>query len=178
MGVFAANGYRLADCQDIADQAGVGKGTVYRHFSTKEALFSASLREGMEQLREHVETAAARVEDPLAKLKAAFHAYLAFFDETPALIELILLERAEFRSLRTSMYFSYSEADRGIWLPLLQQLKDQGRLRVDEPDLALDTLGVIAFGSAVSDRLNADGPSLSDRAEQLFDIFQSGVIRD
>ena len=174
--VFSDYGYRLADCQEVANRAGVGKGTIYRHFDTKEALFIGCLRHGLDQLRERVEAAASEVSDPLDKLRAAFRAYFAFFDEQPQVVELFILERAELRQRGASMYFSYSEADRAVWLPVIQALMDAGRLRAADPDLVLDTLGVLAFGSVVSDRLSVGEQSLGQRADQLFDIFQHGVL--
>ncbi len=40
---FAARGYAGADVERIAERAGVGKGTVYRHFPRKRDLFFAAL---------------------------------------------------------------------------------------------------------------------------------------
>jgi len=175
--VFSDQGYRQADCQEVADRAGVGKGTVYRYFDTKESLFIACLGHALDRLRARVEAAASQVEKPLAKLHAAFRAYFAFFDDQPEVVELFILERAEFGERGASMYFSYSEADREVWLPVIRALGDGGHLRVDDPDLVLDTLGVLAFGAVISDRLNVGAPSLGERADQLFDIFQNGVFR-
>lgn len=175
--VFAEAGYRHADCQEVADRAGVGKGTLYRHFATKEALFLACLSHGLDQLRARVEAAALGCDEPLAKLHAAFHAYFGFFDKHPEVVELVILERAEFADRGTSMYFSYSEGDRKVWLPVIRALSASGQLRVDDPDLVLDTLGVLAFGAVISDRLNVAAPSLGERADQFFDIFQYGVLR-
>ncbi len=174
--VFSERGYRQADCQEVADLAGVGKGTVYRYFDTKEALFTGCLGHALDQLRARVETAALQVDEPLAKLQAAFHAYFAFFDDHPEVVELFILERAELGERGASMYFSYSEADREKWLPVIRSLRDAGQLRIDDPDLVLDTLGVLAFGAVVSDRLNVGAPSLGERADQLFDIFGHGVF--
>ena len=42
---FAELGFRGADVQVIADRAGVGKGTVYRYFHSKEDLFWATTYE-------------------------------------------------------------------------------------------------------------------------------------
>jgi len=175
--VFSDHGYRQADCQEVADRAGVGKGTIYRHFETKESLFLACLAHALDRLRERVEAAAAEVDEPLAKLHAAFRAYFAFFDDQPEVVELFILERAEFGERGASMYFSYSEADREVWLPVIRALRDGRQLRVDDPDLVLDTLGVLAFGAVISDRLNVGAPSLGERADQLFDIFRNGVFR-
>jgi AcrR family transcriptional regulator len=48
-------GYRKVTVADVADRAGVGKGTVYLHWSSKLELFGAVLvREGVAVGREHV----------------------------------------------------------------------------------------------------------------------------
>jgi len=49
---FAAEGLAVP-IDEIARRAGVGAGTVYRHFPTKEALFQAIVTNRMEQLVEH-----------------------------------------------------------------------------------------------------------------------------
>jgi AcrR family transcriptional regulator len=47
--VFGEHG-REAQMDDVARRAGVGVGTVYRHFPTKEALVDAVVREGFEEI--------------------------------------------------------------------------------------------------------------------------------
>jgi AcrR family transcriptional regulator len=59
--VFAAEGFHGADVQVIADRAGVGKGTVYRCFPTKEHLIAAVLTE---RLRWFTASARAAAERP------------------------------------------------------------------------------------------------------------------
>jgi AcrR family transcriptional regulator len=55
--VFAAEGLAVP-IDEIARRAGLGVGTVYRHFPTKEALFAAIVRDKLERLVEHVESLA------------------------------------------------------------------------------------------------------------------------
>jgi len=76
--VFAELGYRRTRVQDIADRAHVGKGTVYRIFPTKEALFLAAVRHSVESLIEAVDRETEGIEDLLEQLKAAIKAYLRF----------------------------------------------------------------------------------------------------
>ena len=57
--VFAENGFAAADVQEIADKTGVGKGTIYRYFPSKEELFLAAVDHGMRNLKLAVDAAAA-----------------------------------------------------------------------------------------------------------------------
>jgi AcrR family transcriptional regulator len=77
--VFAAEGLSVP-VDVIAEKAGVGVGTLYRHFPTKEALFEAIL---IERLGEIAADARARLtsEDP----GAAFFGFLAYLVEQAAL---------------------------------------------------------------------------------------------
>lgn len=60
--VFGADGAG-AQIVDVAAEAGVGVGTVYRHFPNKQALFTALVAEKFALFNEHAE-AAADVDDP------------------------------------------------------------------------------------------------------------------
>lgn len=94
---FAEFGFRGADVQVIADGAGVGKGTVYRYFHSKEDLFWATTYEVLQRLDQHVFRAMDGAERASAKLRAAAAAYSQFFLENPRYLELFLQDLAEFR---------------------------------------------------------------------------------
>ena len=49
--VFSGHEFHAAAMDDIARRCGVGKGTLYRYFSSKDDLFLAVVREGLERLR-------------------------------------------------------------------------------------------------------------------------------
>ena len=51
---FAAEGLAVP-IDEIARRAGVGAGTVYRHFPTKEALFAAVFEDRIRQIRDHAQ---------------------------------------------------------------------------------------------------------------------------
>lgn len=46
--VFSEKGFHEAKIEEIAQEAGIGKGTVYEYFRSKEQLFQEMLKEGME----------------------------------------------------------------------------------------------------------------------------------
>ena len=53
--VFAADGYADADVQVVADALGVGKGTIYRYFPTKQELFLSAVDRGLDSLSAEME---------------------------------------------------------------------------------------------------------------------------
>jgi AcrR family transcriptional regulator len=48
--VFAAHGYHKTNIEMICKKAGIGRGTIYRYFKNKEAVFAAILEESMEEM--------------------------------------------------------------------------------------------------------------------------------
>src|SRR5947199_8789919 len=91
--LFAQHGYADTDTQLLADELGVGKGTLYRYFPSKQDLFLAAADRVMRRLRECIDAAIAGVEDPLDQVAAAIRAYLAFFADNPDFVELLIQER-------------------------------------------------------------------------------------
>jgi AcrR family transcriptional regulator len=74
--VFAAQGVS-APIDDVAERAGVGVGTLYRHFATKEALFEAIVLARLEELQ-RVANASLEDGDP----GETFYAFLREFART------------------------------------------------------------------------------------------------
>src|SRR5450755_912728 len=72
---FARRGYPNTDLQVVADRLRVGKGTVYRYFDTKEALFLAAADRFMRRLKAETDGAAAKGRDALEQIALATRAY-------------------------------------------------------------------------------------------------------
>src|SRR5438045_3521679 len=53
---FAERGFAATKLEDVAARAGIGKGTIYLYFATKEDLFRAVVRQGLLPNLEAVET--------------------------------------------------------------------------------------------------------------------------
>ncbi len=173
--VFAREGYRSADVQRVADLAGVGKGTVYRYFPTKEALFRAALKRCLDRLRACSEAARAGADDPLAQLRAVLRAYFGFFDDNPEAIELFIQERAELPGDGASLYFVYFEAHHQEWEGMIIGLQENGVLRRLPPRTILELLNDMAYGAVVSSTLSLNRAPLRERADLIIDIFLNGL---
>ncbi|GIW44558.1 MAG: TetR family transcriptional regulator [Candidatus Binatia bacterium] len=77
--VFGEQPFHQVHVADVARKAKVAKGTVYRYFPTKEALYLASLFHGMEQLQAELETVSRTQPDPRQRLEALATQLLEFF---------------------------------------------------------------------------------------------------
>src|SRR5262245_56058718 len=75
--------------EDIAAEAGAGKGTLYRYFRDKEELYLALLARASDQFRRRVEEVARGPDGPRRRLERLVAAILTFFDAHPHLLDLI-----------------------------------------------------------------------------------------
>src|SRR5262245_47172366 len=91
--LFGTQRFHEVRMEDIAAEAEVGKGTLYRYFKDKEELYLALLGRESTQFTRRLRDEAALVDGPRAKLEALVKAIIAYFDEQLHLLELIL--RAE-----------------------------------------------------------------------------------
>src|SRR5262245_1052860 len=108
--LFAKHGYSRADTQVLADDIGVGKGTLYRYFPSKKRLFLAAVDRVMRRLRAAIDASIAGVADPLEQISQAVRAYLTFVAENPDFVELLIQERAHFKDRPKPTYFEHREA--------------------------------------------------------------------
>ena len=68
--VFAQNGIVKSKMIDIARKAGVGKGTIYEYFRSKEEIFAACYSQFSRQWEEKIQDALSQTDDPEAQLRA------------------------------------------------------------------------------------------------------------
>ena len=176
--IFAAQGYRQTDVQVIADALGIGKGTIYRYFPSKEELFLAAVDRGMRQLQEEVREATEPLEDPLDQIAAAVRAYLAFFDRHGEFVELLIQERAEFKDRKKPTYFEYQEASVDRWRNLYTELINQRRARSVPVDRILDVMSDTLYGAIFTNAFAGRRKSFEVQAEDILDIVFHGILSE
>jgi AcrR family transcriptional regulator len=86
--LFAEKGL-AAEIREIAERAGVGVGSLYRHFESREGLIRAVMRAAAEDLVQRVRVAAGQM-DPKAALREMIHAAASLFERFGVLTEVML----------------------------------------------------------------------------------------
>jgi AcrR family transcriptional regulator len=89
--LFTERGYAATSTNEIVEQAGVTRGALYHHFSTKDELFRAVFEQLEEEVTNHVAQEALRGADPLDQLRLGSRAYLDVCLD-PAVQRVVLVE--------------------------------------------------------------------------------------
>ncbi|AGC45309.1 TetR family transcriptional regulator [Myxococcus stipitatus DSM 14675] len=71
--IFVRYGFKKASVEDIARKAGVGKGSIYLHFESKEALFEACARKGHAEALADLKEMVRSRPTPTEQLRAYIH---------------------------------------------------------------------------------------------------------
>jgi AcrR family transcriptional regulator len=160
--VFSAGGPD-ASLEAVARRAGVGIGTLYRHFPTREALFEAVYRREVEQLSEYAE-----------QLKSAADPVDALRRWLRANVELVATKKGMLAALALAVQagselyaFSFDRLTRAVGA-LLARAVAEGHIRADvSPEDLLRTLIGMCYLH--------DQPGWQGGVIRLVDIFVDGL---
>jgi AcrR family transcriptional regulator len=90
--VFSEEGYHNATMDKIAEYSGVGKGTVYRYFSSKEVLINQLLMEKFQQIVDRFSNIYTDENDILMQIREMIEFWIEFISENRDLYRLIQSE--------------------------------------------------------------------------------------
>jgi AcrR family transcriptional regulator len=176
--LFAELGFTGCEMERVAAELKIAKGTLYLYFPSKQELFFACVDLGMQQMQAAVRTAAGTTKEPFEIISRAIRAYLAFFDEHPHYVELLIQERANFKDRKRPTYFEYRDANRGPWRQFYAELIEDGHLRNDIPvERMLDTLGNMLYGTMFTNLFIGRSVSLDEQFEAIREIAFRGITR-
>jgi AcrR family transcriptional regulator len=155
---FTADG-TSAPLEDVAERAGVGIGTLYRHFPTRQALLEAVYLDEVEAMARAADELADL--EPWEALSQWFHQYVGFAATKRALTEA-LLEAAPDSNVLLTCRTLLSGAGNG----LVERAQRAGDVR---PDVTFMDVGRIVSGIAVSPGADAG------QKERMLEIVLDGL---
>lgn len=102
--LFYEKGFHLATVDEIAERAGVGKGTLYRYFANKGALFNEIIASRLGELEREAQAVLDGQDDVLTMISKYIQVYFTFFDHNKRLYRLILQERLDLADQVQELY--------------------------------------------------------------------------
>jgi AcrR family transcriptional regulator len=176
--LFAKHGYADADTQLLADELGVGKGTLYRYFPSKKALFLAAADRVMRQMRERIDEHIQGIADPLDRIAVAIRTFLAFFADNPDFVELLMQERAQFKDRKEPTYFQHRKVNVERWKALYRDLIAAGRIRDMPVERITDVLSNLVYGTMFSNYFTGNQKSFEAQSEDILDVVFHGILSE
>lgn len=153
-----------ASLRDVARRAGVGLGTLYRHFPTREALLEALLRAGFDALTARaraLEMSGAPDEALVSWLREAVAVAHNYSGAIASMVAAIADPESALHASCVTM--------RAAGTRLLARAQAEGTARTD-----IDGVDLFALLGALA--WLKDQPSLTSRADHLFDVVVSAVL--
>ncbi len=176
--LFAKHGFTDADTQLLADDLGIGKGTIYRYFPSKKALFLAAADRVMRQLREEIDKSIEGVVDPLVRIAVAITTFLAFFADNPDFVELLMQERAYFKDRKEPTYFQHRKVNVERWKVLYRQLMSEGRIRTMPVEHITDVLSDTVYGRMFTNYFTGNKKPCDLQAKEILDVVFVGILTE
>lgn len=169
--VFARKGFDGATVDEIAEAAGVAKGTVYLYFQSKSDIYFEALRRGLVALIEETSRKMEAAPSAAGKIRAFISTRIHSAEANRDLVSIYLTEfgkihacvHKEFRNL----YLRQSKALETI----LQHAAEQGQIRAPRPELAALMIYEMTRGLVVQRLLGWSKTTADEDIEALFGLI-------
>lgn len=166
--VFAEHGFEKASIDDITERVGIGKGTVYLHFSSKEDILLALMQQTVETLVDTCRTALATQGCVLDKLRAILACLVDHRHANDQLVRIVHTELPQFLGYKKRL--GASSPLRGMIADLIEEGQAGGEIspRV-RPHMAASAMLTLVFvGPFVEAQRPATKQEFLASAEQLY----------
>ncbi|MBI3839576.1 MAG: TetR/AcrR family transcriptional regulator [Planctomycetia bacterium] len=174
--LFAKHGYSETDTQLLAETIGVGKGTVYRYFSSKRELFLAAADRVMRMMRQRIDSSVESLADPVARITTGIGVFLAFFAEHPEFVELLIQERAQFKDRTKPTFMEHRAMNVERWRAIYRGLIAAERVRDIPVDRITDVIGNLLYGTIFTNYFSGQSKSVEIQAQDIIDVVFSGIL--
>ena len=177
--LLARYGYKKMTMDDLAEQARVGRRTIYLHFPSKEEVALATIDRRMGRLVAHLETLAASASSPSEGLRALLIGRVLFlFDAAHELSQTYDEMMAALRPVYMPRRAQYLHAEAQVVAKVLAQGVQRDEFAVDDVNetslsLLLATNALMPF--SLSREQRADRATVERRVTQIADLLLNGV---
>jgi len=178
--ILARKGYQNTRIAEIAKEAGIGKGTIYEYFQSKDEIFSASFQAFMSEIQGIIARRIQGVSDPLERLRSYFFAWTEIFNSAHIKVMEIMLDfwaegvRRKQDSGLFDLTMAYRE-HRKFLTALLREGIDQGKIiQTDAGEIASIFIGALD-GILIQWILDRDVFDLKHACERLGEVMLRGL---
>jgi len=179
--LFSEKGFEATTMDDIAAAAEFAKGTLYKHFESKDELFTELVGTKIEAVHAIFRNIIAAGDRTKELVRSIIHAQLRYFEDNLSFLKILIAENSrillkdgsETRSMVRKKYLEHTE----LFAEVLQQVNTSIAPRTaDIISLACALTGMInafAFNWALNEQVRTRS-TLSSYTDTIFSIFCDG----
>jgi AcrR family transcriptional regulator len=171
--VFAEKEFHQVLIDDVAAKAGVGKGTVYRYFRTKEELYFETILQALDDLLARLSAAASREAAPAQRLESIARESLEFSWRRRHLLSLLHTDERRFAMRESDLRHRRERIMALIQKVILEGIERRDFRGVDARIAAELFRGMIRAANS----FRGGGDSLDDLVGEIVGIFTAGIAR-
>jgi AcrR family transcriptional regulator len=174
--VFGRRGFGSATVDEIAEAAGVAKGTVYLYFPSKREIYLEVLRRGIALLIEETARNVAAASGPAGKLRAFIETRLRRAEENRDMIMIYHSEFGHVDPARINKEFKNLYMEQvNILEAVLEEAAKKGLIRSLRTNAAAFTLCDMVQGMVMQRVFGWTKESAADDVEFLFEMIWKGL---
>lgn len=177
--VFSELGFYSATVDQIAERAGVAKGTVYLYFRSKQELYFAIVEHDLEELYTETVQQMAKGETAFDRIRAYMRVRCEFAESRHDFLRLLATESGVSVSgnetIKQLIGVTYPERSRMLLKTVVQDAISRGEMREMQVDAAARLIYDLSFGM-VRRRLTTNCDlELEDELNMIIDVLRSGM---
>ncbi len=175
--VFALKGFNAATMDEIAETAGVAKGTVYLYFKSKREIYLAAVRQGFASVTEQTRSNMEAAGTPAEKLRAFIATHLQYAEDNR---EFVKIYHSEFNNVVHPACIDEDFRARYVrhtstLTKVLDEAAALGEVRAMRTETAAYTIFEMIRGLVVQRLLGWSTASVEEDVEFLFQLIWKGV---
>jgi len=174
--VFAMEGFQKATIDDIAALSGVGKGSVYRYFRSKDDLLEQLLTEKYREIGMQISLIFTRGSDILSQIQEAIEFWVKYVESNQNVYRLIHSEAMIHRSGKRDVFFGFLASS----LPMIKEriiaINQEKRLKTT--NFYTVFYGILGFIDGVVQKWLRCGMNypLSDEIPVILEVLFNGFV--
>ncbi len=177
--VIAMKGLSGTTMEQVAEEAGISKATIYLYFKNKDALYSNCVIDGFDLMLEKMRDSAAGVKDPLDRLRALLTAQVSAIEQERDFFRVFMTERmGQFLDQTTEFGQEFAKRHKDYTALISDVLKEavkKGLIKNIDPEKGAFLLFSMLRGMSMCKLVNKDDTPLSGETGLILDVFINGI---
>jgi AcrR family transcriptional regulator len=173
--LFVQQGYTATSMRQVAEEAGIGKATIYHHFPDKQTIVMAILEKNIGQMDEALKIVQAEA-DPHRRIQVAAEISIGFLFESADIQQIVRREVPAGRDRIQSGFVAFLKEYMALLADAIQRGIEQGIFRPVDPKRAARVFMTMIQGTFANVYITGDRSwSPAEAAAALLDTYFHGI---